>query len=57
MKFKRKKKNGGTWLAQSVEHTTFDLGVMSMSPVLVLEITYGNIKIILKTEREKKNIL
>ena len=30
----------GTWLAQSVEHVTLDLGVMSSSPTLGIEITF-----------------
>ena len=30
---------GGTWLAQLVEHTTLDNGVMSSSPTLGMEIT------------------
>lgn len=29
----------GTWLALSVEHATLDIRVMSLSPMLVLEIT------------------
>ena len=29
---------GGTWLAQWVEHMTVDLGVMSLSPKLGVEI-------------------
>ena len=29
---------GGAWLTQSVEHATFDLGVMSFSPMLGTEI-------------------
>ena len=29
----------GTWLAQSVEHLTLDLGVMSLSPMLGAELT------------------
>ena len=29
----------GTWLAQSVEHATLDLGVVSASPTLGVEIT------------------
>ena len=29
----------GTWLAQSVEHTTLDLRVISLSPTLAVEIT------------------
>ena len=29
----------GTWLAQSVEHTTLDLRVVSLSPGLAVEIT------------------
>ena len=29
----------GTWLAQSVEHATLDLWVMSLSPTLGVEIT------------------
>ena len=30
---------GGAWLAQSVEHATLDLGVMSLSPVLGIDLT------------------
>ena len=30
---------GGTWLAQSVEHVTLGLGVVSLSPILGVEIT------------------
>ena len=29
----------GTWLAQSVEYTTLDLGVVSSSPALGIELT------------------
>jgi len=29
----------GAWLAQSVEHTTLDLGVVSSSPTLGVEVT------------------
>lgn len=29
----------GAWLAQSVEHATLDLGVMSLSPTLGVDIT------------------
>ena len=29
----------GTWLAQSEEHVTFDMGVLSPSPTLGVEIT------------------
>lgn len=29
----------GTWLAQSVEHVTLDLGVVSLSPTLGVEMT------------------
>ena len=32
----------GTWLSQSVEHATPDLGVMSSSPMLGIEITLKN---------------
>ena len=32
--------NRGTWLAQSVEHATLDLGVVSSSPALGAEITF-----------------
>ena len=28
-----------TWIAQSVEHVTLDLGVMSLSPMLGIELT------------------
>ena len=31
-------KNRGTWLAQSVEHATLDLGVVNLSPMLGVEI-------------------
>ena len=31
--------NRGTWLAQSVEHATLDLGVVTSSPTLGVEIT------------------
>ena len=30
----------GTWLAQSVEHATLDLGILSLSPMLGVEITF-----------------
>ena len=30
----------GAWLAQLVEHVTFDLGVMSLNPMLGAEITF-----------------
>ena len=30
---------GSAWMAQSVEHTTLDLVVMSRSPMLGLELT------------------
>lgn len=39
-------KRGGTWLAQSVEHTTLDLRVVSSNPTLG-----GNFKIL------KSNVL
>ena len=29
----------GTWLAQLVEHMTLDLGVVSLSPMLGVELT------------------
>ena len=29
----------GVWLAQLVEHMTFDLGVVSLNPMLGVEIT------------------
>ena len=29
----------GTWLARPAKHTTFDLGVVSLSPTLGIEIT------------------
>ena len=32
-------KAGGAWLAQSVEHATFDLVVMSSNPTLGAEMT------------------
>ena len=32
-------KGWGTWLAQSIEHVTLDLGVVSSSPTLGIEIT------------------
>lgn len=32
---------GGTWLAQLEEHVTPDLGVVSWSPSLGVEITWG----------------
>ena len=35
----KKKKPKGLWLAQSVEHVTFDLKVVSLSPTLGVEIT------------------
>ena len=31
--------NRGTWLAQSVEHATLDLGVVTLSPTFGVEIT------------------
>ena len=34
-----KNKNKGTWLAQSVKHATLDLGVVSSSPTLGVQIT------------------
>ena len=30
---------GGAWMAQLVEHATLDLGVMSSSPTLGIELT------------------
>ena len=30
----------GLWLAQSVEHTTLDLGAVGLSPTLGIEITF-----------------
>lgn len=37
--FKLKKhKNWGAWLAESVEHVTLDLGVLSASPMLGAEL-------------------
>jgi len=33
---------GGTWLAQSVDHATLDLKVMSLSPTLGVEPTLKN---------------
>ena len=35
----KKKKGGGTQLAQSVENTTLDLGVVSLSPMVGIAIT------------------
>lgn len=35
----------GAWLAQLVEHMTFDLGVMDVSPILGVEITFETIRI------------
>lgn len=32
-------KSQGTWLAQSIEHTTLDLGVINLSPMLGVELT------------------
>ena len=32
-------KTRGTWLAQSLEHATLDLRVVSLSPMLGVEIT------------------
>ena len=32
----------GTWRVQSVEHVTLDLGVVSSSPMLGVEITFKN---------------
>ena len=37
--FPRKGINWGIWLAQSVEHATLDLRVVSLSPTLGMEIT------------------
>ena len=34
-----KKKEGGTWQAQLVEHVTLDLGVVNLSTTLGIEIT------------------
>ena len=31
--------DGGTWLAQSVEHATLDLGVVSLGCMLGVELT------------------
>ena len=42
IKIKKKKDvviERGTWLAQLVEHVTLDLGVVSLSPTLSVEIT------------------
>ena len=38
----------GTWLAQTVEHVTLDLKVMSLSPMLGVEITKNLIFYFLK---------
>lgn len=41
----KRKRNGehmGCWLAQSVEHRTLDLGAVSSSPALSVEITQKN---------------
>ena len=35
----KEKDFGGTWLTQSVEHVTLDLGVVSSSSMLGVEIT------------------
>ena len=32
--------NQGTWLTQLVEHATLDLGVVSLNPMLGIEITF-----------------
>jgi len=40
---------GGTWLAQLGDHATLDLGVMSWSPVLRVEILFKK-----KEKKEKK---
>ena len=34
-----KTQSWGTWLALSVEHVTLDLGVLSSSPMLGIELT------------------
>jgi len=34
-----KNKYQGTWLAQSVQHVTLDLGVVNLSPTLGIEVT------------------
>ena len=39
MEVPQKVENRGTWLAQSVEHETLDLGIVSLSPTLGVEIT------------------
>lgn len=36
-------KFGGTWLAQLVQHVTSDLGVLTLSPTLDVEITLKKI--------------
>ena len=43
-------KESGAWLAQLVEHATLDLGVVSMSPTLGVEIT-KNQKLKIKPEK------
>ena len=35
----KKRRNCGAWLAQSVDHVTLNLGVVSLSPMLGVEIT------------------
>ena len=44
---------GGAWLAQSEEHTTLDLRVVSLSPTLGIEITK---KIIIINLKKKTNM-
>ena len=36
----KNRKGGGKWLAQSVEHATLDLGVVSSSPMVGVEPTF-----------------
>ena len=39
----KKQNNRGAWLAQSVEHVIHDLGAVSSSPTLGVELTYKNL--------------
>ena len=47
-------KSWGVWLAQSVEHVTLDLGVVSSSPTLDVEITYKKVILLIAFKKRKK---
>lgn len=48
--------NRETWLVHSVEHATFDLGVMSSSPTLSQELTFKKKEFKKKLEKKKKPV-